>query len=394
MRRVNGTTRVIAIVGLLMFAMPVSRPSGLGMTSEPTPAELKIRTARTRIERSPNRYEGHNDLAMALAKRARETANPDFYAQADAALRESRRIAPGNIEADRIEVWLLLGRHEFATALERARALNKRVPDDLMSYGMVVDAAVETGKYAEAEEAAQWMLNMRPGTVPGLTRAAYLRELFGDTDGALELMRMAADQMQARETEERAWILTQISHLELVAGRVDRAQQAAEGALRLFPNYHYGLAALAAVFERKGDHVREAALLDERYKVAPHPENLFAWATALGRAGQTAERDAKLKEFEQQARREMNSADNANRELALYYADYAGRADEAVRVMEGELARRRDLNTVDTYAWALYKAGRLQEARRAMTDALAVGTVDPGIRRHAAEILGSAEKTR
>ena len=31
------------------------------------------------------------------------------------------------------------------------------------------------------------MLDMRPGNVPGLTRAAYLRELFGDHERAVEL---------------------------------------------------------------------------------------------------------------------------------------------------------------------------------------------------------------
>src|SRR5262245_31867236 len=138
MRKINGVVMVAAIVGLI--ASTVSRTAGLEPAGEPSPAELKIQAARARIERSPERYEGHNDLAMALAKRARETANPDFYVQADKALGESRRIAPGNIEADRIEVWLLLGRHDFASALDRARALNKRVPDDLMTYGIVVDA--------------------------------------------------------------------------------------------------------------------------------------------------------------------------------------------------------------------------------------------------------------
>jgi tetratricopeptide (TPR) repeat protein len=389
MRNMNKVITACGIAAAIAVAASVASFSSVEAASEPTPAERKIQSARTRIERAPSRHEGHNDLAMALAKRARETANPDFYTQAEAALRESRRIAPGNIEADRIDVWLLLGKHEFGAALDRARALNKRVPDDLMSYAMIVDAALETGRYAEAEEAAQWMLNMRPGAVPGLTRAAYLRELFGDPEGALELMRTAIDQIQPRETEERAWVLTQMSHLELLVGRVDRAQQAAEGALRLFPGYHYALAALAAVHEHKGEHARGAALLGERYQSAPHPENLFAWAVALDKAGQTVERDAKLRTFEAQARLEMNGADNANRELALYYADYAGRPGEAVQIMEREVTRRRDLHTVDTYAWSLYKAGRLQDAQRAAREALAVGTIDPTIKRHAATILGA-----
>jgi Flp pilus assembly protein TadD len=73
----------------------------------------------------------------------------------------------------------------------------------------------------------------------------------------------------------------------------------------------------------------------------------------------------------------------------LYYTDYAGRPAEAVRVMEREVLRRRDATTLDTYAWALFKAGRREEARHYSTEALAVGTVEPSIRRHAATIAGS-----
>jgi hypothetical protein len=84
----------------------------------------------------------------------------------------------------------------------------------------------------------------------------------------------------------------------------------------------------------------------------------------------------------------MDNPDNANRELALYYADYAGKAGEAVRVMEGEMGRRRDVATLDTYAWALFKAGRRDEAQRLSAEALAVGTLEPTIRRHAEAIRG------
>jgi tetratricopeptide (TPR) repeat protein len=377
-------------ISLLVFGVSATAVvSGFSRTStEPTPAEQKIAAARARIERMPSKADGHNELAMALSRRARETADPAFYTQAAAAIAESRRVAPGNLDADKIEVWLLLGQHEFSRALDKARAINKRVPDDLMTYGMIVDACVELGRYAEAEEAAQWMLNMRPGTVPGLTRAAYLRELFGDIEGSLELMRMALDQVQPRELEERAWILTQMSHLELVAGRVDRAQSAADHALQLFPGYHYALGALAKVYERKGDHAREAALLAERYRTAPHPENLFAWAQALAHAGQTTEAQARFAQFEPMARAEMTRADNANRELALYYIDHANRIPEAVSLMASEIARRRDVTTLDTYAWALHKAGRRDEAKRYSAEALAVGTLEPTIREHAQTVAG------
>ncbi len=66
----------------------------------------------------------------------------------------------------------------FAEALEQAAGeLNKIFPDDVQVYGFLADAHVELGHYEEATDSVQWMLDLRPGNVPALTRAAYLREL-------------------------------------------------------------------------------------------------------------------------------------------------------------------------------------------------------------------------
>jgi len=43
-----------------------------------------------------------------------------------------------------------------------------------------IGALIARGRYDDAERSAQWMLDLRPGNIPALTRAAYLRELFGD----------------------------------------------------------------------------------------------------------------------------------------------------------------------------------------------------------------------
>ena len=62
-------------------------------------------------------------------------------------------------------MWLLLGKHEFAAALEEAKKLNQRTPDDVMVYGFLTDANVELGNYADAENAANWMMNLRAAPI-------------------------------------------------------------------------------------------------------------------------------------------------------------------------------------------------------------------------------------
>ena len=89
---------------------------------------------------------------------------------------------------------MLLGQHGFAERASWPRALNKRVPDDVMVYGLLTDANVELGDYAEAEKACQWMLNLRPGQCARAdARARICASCSATSSGALELMTMALD---------------------------------------------------------------------------------------------------------------------------------------------------------------------------------------------------------
>src|SRR5882672_3598129 len=201
----------------------------------PTPAEIAIAAAQKTIDKKPNQFSGYNALAIALSRRARETSDVNFYTQAEEALKKSQQLAPDNFESAKLHVWLLLGRHEFTAALDAAKALNKKMPDDILVYGFMTDANVELGNYEDAEKSAQWMLNLRPGNMPALTRTAYLRELFGDIDGSYELMQMAFQGTPPTENEDRAWIMNQMAHLDLATGKITDAENILQQALTIFP---------------------------------------------------------------------------------------------------------------------------------------------------------------
>ena len=77
---------------------------------------------------------------------------------------------------------------------------------------------------------------LRAGNLPGVTRAAYLRELFGDLDGSVELMNMAYQSTPPSEVENHAWLLTQVAHLQLTSGETAEAENKLHHALAILPD--------------------------------------------------------------------------------------------------------------------------------------------------------------
>lgn len=351
-----------------------------------SPAEKSMAAAQKEIASKPVQAGGYNHLAIALSRRARETSDVRYCAQAEEALKKSMELAPADFESQKIRVWLLLGRHEFPAALEAARVLNKRVPDDILVYGFLTDANAELGNYSDAEDAAQWMLNLRPGNLPGLTRAAYLRELLGDVEGAYQLMDMAYQSTVPTETEDRAWILSQMGHLRFIDGKTDDADKILQQALIIFPNYHYALGNLAKVRITQKRYDEAVALLQQRYDAAPHAENLYDLAEGLQLAGRTGEAKKAFAKFETYSLAESVRKDNSSRELVFYYADHANQPSKALAIANQERQWRHDVYTLDAFAWALHVNGQDAEARKQLDTALAVGIRDAKLFEHAGEI--------
>jgi tetratricopeptide (TPR) repeat protein len=371
----------------MMVATFAAAQSNIGASSADfSTTAQSIAAARQAVRDKPTEYASYNLLAMALLRRAVETSDFGLYAQAENAVRKSLELAPNNFDTGKIQASILLGEHEFPAALEIAKTLNTRVPDDVMVYGLLIDANVELGNYKDAENAAQWMLNLRPGNVPALTRTAHLRELFGETEGAYQLMEMAYRSTPLTEVRERAWMLTQLGHFRWVSGNIDAAEKLFQQALTSFPGYPEALGNLAQVRIAQKRCDEAVFLLQQRYRSVPHPENLYDLAEALQWAGRDADANKAFAEFETNALAESNQRQNSNRELFAYYADHAHQPAKALKVAQQEYVWRRDVYTLDAYAWALHVNGQEAEARKQIETALAVGVRDAKLFRHAGEI--------
>jgi Flp pilus assembly protein TadD len=384
MKNISFALWTIVITTVATFAATQNIPREA--SAEVSPSAQNMTAARKAIADKPTEYTGYNLLAAALVRRAQETSDVSFYSQAEGAVKRSLELAPNNFDAAKIRVSILLGEHEYPAALEAARTLNKRVPDDVMVYGLLTDADVELGNYGEAETAAQWMISLRPGNLPSLTRAAHLRELFGDTEGAYELMELAYQSISPTETGERAEILTQMGYVRLASGSTDAAENLFQQALTAFPGYPCALGNLAQVRVTQKRYAEAVVLLQQRYQSATHAEYLYDLAETLQLAGRGTEAKEAFADFEGKSLAEFVGKDNSNRELVFYYADHAHQPAKALEVAKHEYGWRHDVYTLDAYAWALHVNGQDAEARTQIEAALAVGIRDSRIFEHAGEI--------
>jgi tetratricopeptide (TPR) repeat protein len=372
----------VAVLSLLVAPMVCAQvPRGTA-----TPAQQKISWAEAAINAHPDRSQPYNDLAIAYVQRVRETADPGYYVQAETSLQKSFQIMPDNLEGQKARLMILLGRGGFGQALGLAKALNKKTPDDVLLYGFIADAAIGLGDYTDAEEAAQWMLDMRPGNVPGLLRGAALRRLYGDARGAADFFSQAYQQMGPTQTEELAWTLTEMADLQLSIGDIDGADKLLRSALQQFPGYYSALEDLARVQTARQHYSEAVDLLRQRNLKLPTAASRYALAAALERAGQVAQAASAYADFVAMARPLIHNNDNANEELISYYLGRGHDPLEALRIAQLEIAKRHDVNTLDAYAWALHGNGRYDEANKQIGMALAVGVREARMFYHAGAI--------
>lgn len=354
-----------------------------------SPVDARIAAARKAVVASPKSWQPYNDLAFALCRKARDNGDVALYDEAAAALRHSNQLSPGNYDSQKLQVPVLLGRHEFAEALKLASDLNHKVPDDIGVWGLLVDANLALGNYADAERDAQWILDLRPGSALGFEKAAALREMFGDFEGAIEFLDEANRRTSQNDAGQRAWLLTESARLQIASNNPKRAGELLTQALNLFPDSQLAIANLAVLRKMEGNDTEAAALLERRYRNVPNAANLYAWAEALEKSGRNEQASLAFREFEAKARAGMAKQYNANLELIYFYAGHQENPAKALALAAQETAIRHDSQTLDAYAWALYRNGKYAEAKVQMDRALAVGVRNPAYFCHAAQIASA-----
>lgn len=344
-------------------------------------ADQRILRAMRVIEKMPNSADGYNQLASAYMQKARETADFDLNTNADDAITRSLAVEPDNYDALKLRAKLQLTFHRFSDALDTARKAQTVRTDDHDVWGQITDALVELGDYGGAVKAAQTMVDLRPDS-SSYARVSYLRSLHGDTQGAIQSMTAAIRAANPNDPEAIAWCRVQLGNELINAGRFDAGEREFDEALRIFPDHPLALRAKAQARMTAGDMEVAIKIAEREGASADAAQMLGDLYTRLGR------KDAALKQYERFEALERENAvrERSWRHLVNYWLDHDRNLKEALTLATREYETRKDIFTCDSLAWALFKNGRIADAKKLMTEALRTGTKDPRLTHHASII--------
>lgn len=386
---------VAGLVGLLLgrFALAGDGPSepaapaGRG-SSDSRRAEAEVTRLQVQLRAAPGDPDLLARLGTAYLTRARETADPSWYAKAATALEQSRAGAGDRPLALTATGLLHLARHEFDAALVWGQRALAVAPDSDRALGVVVDAQVELGRYDDAARTVQAMVDRRP-SLASLARVSYIRELRGDSVGAITAMNQAVT-AGSGSADDLAHVQTLLGDLHLGQGDVERAEGAYQRALASRDGYGPAEVGLARTSAAWGDLPGAANRIEAVVGRLPDPASvalLGDLAAALGDPRRAAGQYELVRRIE-----ELNRANGVtvDLELARFEADHArdpgADPNRAVDMARVAFAQRPTIYAADALSWALRQAGRPAEALPHARSAVRLGTRDALLWYHLATV--------
>jgi tetratricopeptide (TPR) repeat protein len=313
-------------------------------------------------------------LGLGYEQRSRETGDPSYYTKAEGALRRALALDSGDALAYSGLGSLALSRHRFRDALALGRKAHHLNRYDARNYGVIGDALVELGRYPEAFRAFDTMNRLRP-SLSSYARVSYGRELIGHTGAALKAMRLAVDAATGT-TEPTAWTHVQLGKLYFNHGRYGPAEREYRLANTIFPNYAYGLDALAQVLAARGRYRQAIAAERSAAELIPLPQYVGALGDlyrVTGRPGLARRQYALIGAIERLLHANGVKTDL---EIALFDVDHGRALPHALELARIGERDRPSIDGEDVLGWALARNGQCAAALPHSRAALRLGTRD------------------
>ncbi|MFH9584239.1 tetratricopeptide repeat protein [Streptomyces luteogriseus] len=311
-------------------------------------------------------------LGAAHVERGRRLADPASYPRAEKALRTSLSVRPRrNTPALAGLAALSNARRDFPAARRWGEAALKLEPRRWTTYPLLIDAYTGLGAYKEAKRTLDRLTGLHSGPAVLARAAAVYRDRGWREDAAAALADAAAG---ARAPAERAAYLERAGQLAFERGDLDVALRHFREAVRLDPDQRAARAGQGRTLAALGRTTEALNAYQAALAGQPSPQyalELGELYESLGMPEAARVRYGLLRERVRRA-----AAGGADEELVLgrFEADH-GDPKAAVRRLRAEWRRQPGTEVADALGWALYRAGKPEEALRF---ALSATGAEPG----------------
>jgi tetratricopeptide (TPR) repeat protein len=337
-------------------------------------------------------------LARLLFTRARNTGSTADLDRAEGLVRESiGERTQRNYQAFELLASLLMARHEFREARAVALRVDSLDPHTPSHLALLGEIELELGDYDAAAahfEAVQYDgRNFTTGA-----RLARWYEVTGHLDMARALLRQAIMRVDRRDDlprEQVAWFYYRLGELELRAGNVGAADSAFRSGLARHPDDVRVLGGLSRAALARGAWQRAIDFGERAIAIQLEPATLGTVSRAYAELGDTAQAASYARAMSVSA---LKQPGVIHRAWGLFLLDHGTAQDRAdvLRRARRELRDRKDVYGHDLMAWALFRNGQVEEARREMTLALSQHTEDVMLTEHAraiGQVAGAGNST-
>jgi len=320
------------------------------------------------IKDNPTDSKSQLRLAQLYIQEARVTGNYAYYdVAAIKYVNDVLNIDSLNFTGLVFKSLIYMSQHHFADGLDVAHKAQQVNPYNAYVYGLLVDGNVEMGNYDTAVYYADKMVGVRPD-LTSYSRVSYLREIFGDYDGAKKAMQMAVQAGGAGD-ENTEWSRYQLANLYQKTGDYKKADTLYKQSLSMRPDYAYALAGLAQIATASNEYTKAINLYQKADSVVDDNTIKEELVDAYRQSGAETKANQLSKEVinelntnAQTAAANQNLGHYADRELAYAYLKIKDN-DKALEHAMMEYNRRPDnIDVNETVAWVYYCKGDYAKA--------------------------------
>lgn len=354
------------------------RTGDLAKASEWQKTREKVDELKKKLAKDPNDVKVRLQIATIYLSEARITGEHPYYYPAVLKILDGvLYLNPNNFEATTYKSSVKMSQHQFAEARDLAEAARKINPNNAYVYGVLVDANVELGYYKEAIAMSDKMQALKP-SLESYSRASYLREIYGDFEGAISAMKLAVEAGMPG-SEPFCWSKKTLGQLYESTGRLEEAQKQYDDILFVRPSYAFAYGGQARILKTNKQYDKALEVLDKATKIMPEFSFHEEMAEIYDLQGNHEKALKKYEEVALMLDQDAKSGHAVDLELCKLYTK-AGKMDLATKYGLIEYKKRpRNIDVNHAMAVVAFKTNDLKKAKEYISVALSTGSKDPAL---------------